>query len=305
MGNVQDVSSLAVLDSPRFARAVEPGDHMTNRTTSSFRHLLVRSMAVIAITLTFTAGIFSAAIPRVAAESSIAAGQAVMVVDGSLNLRANPTTSAAILRVFPDGFTMTVTDGPVAADGYTWYQVAFHEGSTGDGWVAGEYLVAYLGSPGLHDRDGVRVIDGRLNLRDGPGLSASVLRVLDEGTAAVIVSNPDGRDGYTWYQIYSSGFGYGWVAGQFLAVDSAVSGCEGGAVCPPLLVEGGSITVVTDLLNLRTEPSLSADVITVLPNAATATFTGNAGFADGHQWIEVETVEFGTGWVAREFVVAN
>jgi hypothetical protein len=45
---------------------------------------------------------------------------------------------AAVEAILYNGTQVTVTGGPVARDGYTWYRV--DAGAIGQGWVAGEYL---------------------------------------------------------------------------------------------------------------------------------------------------------------------
>ena len=72
---------------------------------------------------------FGAPPPRLAAGT-----QAVVVEEqGDNNLRAEPDTTATLLGVIPAGRTVDVTDGPVCADGYAWWQVTYG-GQTG--WTA-------------------------------------------------------------------------------------------------------------------------------------------------------------------------
>lgn len=51
-----------------------------------------------------------------------------------LNLRAAPGMAAPVLACLPSGARVTITDGPRAADGRTWWQV------DGRGWAAADYL---------------------------------------------------------------------------------------------------------------------------------------------------------------------
>jgi uncharacterized protein YgiM (DUF1202 family) len=238
----------------------------------------------------------------IAHAASFEPGDEAVVVDGALNLRKNPDLSAKVVEVLADGTELTVTDGPKSADNYTWYEVSL-DGDDPDGWVAGEYLASPSSGDQFGNGDGVRVVDGRLNLREAAGTDADILRVLNDGDAGVITDGPVAKDGFTWYEIHSAGFGTGWVAGEFLVLDEAVTGCEGQGPCPATIVEGDTIEVVTDRLNFREDPSLSGDVITVLEEGDNGTFTGESEFADKIVWIQVETVNHGTGWVARQYVV--
>jgi N-acetylmuramoyl-L-alanine amidase len=69
---------------------------------------------------------------------AIAVGDTVTVVDGTLNLRDDAGLSANVIDQLPDGTVLEVSDGPVSADGYTWFEVSNDD--FGPGWVAGEFL---------------------------------------------------------------------------------------------------------------------------------------------------------------------
>ncbi|MGH2533826.1 MAG: SH3 domain-containing protein [Thermomicrobiales bacterium] len=75
--------------------------------------------------------------------SLIAVGDTVQVADGDLNVRADATLDADVLDVLPVGAELSVADGPIDADGYTWFAVTSSD--FGAGWVAGQFL-AVVGS---------------------------------------------------------------------------------------------------------------------------------------------------------------
>jgi hypothetical protein len=52
-----------------------------------------------------------------------------------LNLRANPSRTAAVLAKIQTGDYLTITDGPVTADGYTWWKVESANTNNQTGWV--------------------------------------------------------------------------------------------------------------------------------------------------------------------------
>lgn len=274
---------------------------------------LIRIVFVLLLVLGVTAG-SAAAAPgapgdRAVAGAAIAVGDHVRVVGGALNLRAEPGFDAKIVRVLPDGFDMTVVDGPKVKDDHAWYQITYREDDTPNGWVAADFLAPAAGAFG--GGDGVRVISGALNVRDAPGLGGNVTTVVPEGATFTISGGPRAADGYTWYLVHSFGVALpldgnqGWVAGEFLVYDAAVTGCEGQGPCPTGIGAGDVVRVVTDQLNLRAEPGLNADVLGVLTNGTTATFTGNGEYVDRIGWLEVETDAYGTGWLASQFVVAD
>ena len=70
--------------------------------------------------------------------SDIAVGDPVMVATDALNIRDGAGLDANILDTLTYGFTASVIDGPISADGYTWFEI---QTSAITGWVAGEYLL--------------------------------------------------------------------------------------------------------------------------------------------------------------------
>lgn len=147
------------------------------------------------------------------------AGTTVTVVDGPLNLRADASTRQVRLASLPEGTNLTIVAGPFGGEGYAWYQVKLQNGDRG--YVAGEFLGAATGSDngGIHAGDGVRVSDGPVNFRVGPGLDREVLAVVPEGELFAASDNQVQADGYTWVYSFNYGRGWGWMATDFLSVD--------------------------------------------------------------------------------------
>jgi hypothetical protein len=111
----------------------------------------------------------------------------------------------------PEGTQMTVIGGPVQADGYTWWNIT---GTPGTGWSAvGEWLTP---APQVGITVSVTYTGGYgLRLRNGAGLSYSVITTLPEGTQMTVFGGPIQADGYTWWAIqgYVGGTLYtGWSA---------------------------------------------------------------------------------------------
>jgi uncharacterized protein YgiM (DUF1202 family) len=59
-------------------------------------------------------------------------------VDGTLNTRSSPSTSASIVGTHTLGDQGTVIGGPTSANGYTWYQIDYDSGA--DGWSVDDAL---------------------------------------------------------------------------------------------------------------------------------------------------------------------
>lgn len=74
---------------------------------------------------------------------------------------------------------------------------------------------------------------------------------------------------------------------------------------PPVIATGASAIVTEDLVNLRTDPSSSAEVIAELPIDTELTVTGEPVEADGYGWYPVTIIETGeTGFVVADYLRA-
>lgn len=71
-------------------------------------------------------------------------GTVVYTNDEFVRLRGEASTSGEVIEELATGAALTVVDGPIEADGYTWWQVITASGATG--WVVAEFLS--LSSPG-------------------------------------------------------------------------------------------------------------------------------------------------------------
>lgn len=71
---------------------------------------------------------------------NLAVGMKVTVTtkEGSMNLRETPSTSGKIKGFLPKGTVVTITGGPVNAEGYRWWQVKAPSGN--EGWVADQVV---------------------------------------------------------------------------------------------------------------------------------------------------------------------
>ncbi len=110
-----------------------------------------------------------------------------------------------------------------------------------------------------------------VNVREAPDPGAAVLTGLPESHAVTIEDGPvEASDGSFWYALSTSIDGadvFGWVSADFLAGESVV-------VPPPFFDESAASGVPVYLnsggewLNLRTGPSLAADIVTAIPDGA-------------------------------------
>ena len=230
-------------------------------------------------------------------------GDTVTVDTDLLNVRATPSTSAAVLDVYEFGFEAVITGDATSADGIVWYPI------DNLGWVAGQYLSSGTdgGADGSGDGgttpaggwvygDGVIVNTDLLNVRVSPSISAGVLDVYEFGTEATVTGDAVTADGIIWFPVDN----LGWVAGQYLADGGGgtTDPGDGGGDSSGEFVYGNVVLVNTDLLNVRSLPTLSGDVLDVYPQGTEATITGDATPADGIVWYPVDN----TGWVAGQYL---
>lgn len=65
-------------------------------------------------------------------------GAAVITTDDGVRLRTDPSTEGDILATLGQNKELTIKGGPVEADGFTWWQVTTHRGTTG--WIVEDFL---------------------------------------------------------------------------------------------------------------------------------------------------------------------
>lgn len=230
-----------------------------------------------------------------ATDPGFAAGDAVVVTGGSLNLRADATLGADVVAAMPNGTLATVLSGPVTADGLPWYEL--DTAGYGQGWSAAGFLVASGGSASAAS-GGAPFASGailfvmaggdRLNLRSAASLSATVVAKLPQSSRVVVTGGPVTKDGYDWYRL-DTDFGSGWSAGAFLVHPTDA------------IAIGDQVTVVDGTLNLRSAAGVAAEVLAKLPQGTALQVTDGPQSADGSTWYQVLSSDFGAGWAAGEY----
>jgi N-acetylmuramoyl-L-alanine amidase len=230
-----------------------------------------------------------------------------VVVTTDLNFRTGPGTGSSVMRALRTGSVLTLTDGPVAASGYIWYQGRTTQATGSEtGWVIQDGLAAAdaeLPDPGLAYESGaiVHVASGGLRLRVEPATSAGVVSQLSAGTTLTVTGLPVGASGYSWYPVTCPWGATGWVAGDYLAY-----GAGSGAAAPAPVTgttpapEAGSATVDTPRLNLRAGAGTDRAVVGILTGGTSVVILEGPLPATGYTWYRVETPGGATGWVIGE-----
>lgn len=260
------------------------------------RPVRLLTVALLTALTLFLAG-SSGTLPVAAQSSGFVAGETVVVTTDLLNVRASPSLGAPVLHVLAHDDVMRVTGGPVAADGYTWYELETWMAGPMAGWAAGEYLATDSsegdGNALFQVGETVVVDTARLNGRSGPELGCTVDQLLPWGTPALVIDGPIYQDGYQWYQLELQSGDIVWAVGEGLAA-------AGGSA--PGFAVGDIATVATDALNLRSGAGLTAPVLRVLDEGASVTVIGSPLWTDGYTWYPVSVSTGATGWVAGEYL---
>lgn len=146
--------------------------------------------------------------------------QARVTAPGGLNMRAAATTGGNLIIQLGTGVVVTIVEGPVTADGYTWWRI--DDGGGNVGWAvqgdgSTEFLSPSLGEPMPVDRSprvGERVvINSQVSVRALPSTSANLLTYANQGTQFNVLAGPQSADGFVWFQIRSDdGTIEGWAA---------------------------------------------------------------------------------------------
>jgi uncharacterized protein YgiM (DUF1202 family) len=221
-------------------------------------------------------------------------GDEVFVDTDRLNLRSEPGTGKSVLATLTQGNRLTITGGPQPSGGYDWYSVS--SSTYGEGWSAGDFLSKAGSSPpssnGEFANGQIVVVDTDvLRLRSAPGLGSATLAYLPNGTRVKILGGPRHADAMGWYKVRRDVHGEGWCAEEFLAELSVSS-----------LSTGESVRIIDGALNLRSDAGTEAEVVTVLPDGARLTVTGDAVSREGRDWLPVRSSQYGSGWAAAEFL---
>jgi uncharacterized protein YgiM (DUF1202 family) len=250
---------------------------------------------------------------------------AVVVIDGPLNLRSDPSLDGTIVDTIATGTIVNTWSEPdvQSADGYDWLRIDY----LGlDAWLAVDFVsvsddvcedspclpVEDPGDDPFADALGIRVFDGPLNVRDIAGLSGSIVTVLETGAEVPVDSRAvlTDADGYTWIRIATPQLN-GWVATAFVEPLDEVP-CSDGACYPTELNQFFGATgayVIDGPLNLRANPDTGADILMVLLEGDYLFIESVIGpdpyEADGYLWIQVTPADSGlTGYVAIDFIEA-
>ncbi len=152
-----------------------------------------------------------------------------------VNVRSEARASGRLLGTVASGDVVTVRDGPVNADNYSWYQIDNGKGLTG--WAASgpanaPWLVVAGAAPAgaaaaTQPPSGPRLVNRApkkgdlvqvttqagllLTVRAEPGKNAETVARAKPGAQFKVIDGPQEKDGITWWQIEGEQY-KGWAA---------------------------------------------------------------------------------------------
>jgi hypothetical protein len=249
-------------------------------------------------------------------------GDVFVIAANGVNLRAQPSTSAASLggAVYGQHLVALGTESAPDAQAITWQQVKTDAGVIAFA-AASQSGERYLSSSTPVAPYVVQVIDnqqirdaGGLALRPGRDITQNPIDRAQAGERLTVFQRVVEADGTPWLWVQSPRNQYGWARetsqGQPLVVKvtTDLSGASGtGAtpepprkVPPPTANTQDLYVIATDGVNLRKERSTTSQVLLIVPYGTKLTAIGPEVGPDASAitWRQVRTADNQLGWVA-------
>ncbi|MFL7941774.1 SH3 domain-containing protein [Priestia megaterium] len=211
------------------------------------------------------------------------AAESAKVTATSLNVRATPSTSGAIVGKITKGNTVDIVD-----ESKGWAKITYNGK---EAWISSQYInktQTNSTSTANSTSKSAVVNASSLNVRSSASTSASLVTNLPRNAKVTVV-----KESGSWSQIKTASGQTGWVASQYLKTGSASS--------TPAKDSGSttskSATVNASSLNVRSSASTSASLVTNLPRNAKVTVVKESG-----SWSQIKTASGQTGWVASQYL---
>ena len=184
----------------------------------------------------------------------------MVVKGGTLNLRAEPSLTAKVLKQVPTGTWMTVIE---TNDGWSKVKVNGLEG-----YVMSKYLSETSGNSQLY----VRTNTGRgLNLRDQPSLEGNIITSFKPGTAVDVLLRGTG-----WYKVSVNGT-VGYMDSRYLSASQSGGSTGGGSIAGYPKTGVVNNPGANQVLLLRETASTSARVLGYYRNGTSVKLLGESG----------------------------
>ncbi len=214
------------------------------------------------------------------------AAESAKVTATSLNVRATPSTSGAIVGKITKGNTVNIVD-----ESKGWAKITYNGK---DAWISSQYInKTQTNSTSTENSTSKSAIvnASSLNVRSSASTSASIVTNLSRGSKVTVV-----KESGSWSQIKTASGKTGWVASQYLQAGSGSSTPNKNSGS----TSSKSATVNASSLNVRSSASTSASIVTNLSRGSKVTVVKESG-----SWSQIKTASGQTGWVASQYLQAG
>ncbi|MEB4868852.1 MULTISPECIES: SH3 domain-containing protein [Priestia] len=211
------------------------------------------------------------------------AAESAKVTATSLNVRATPSTSGAIVGKITKGNTVNIVD-----ESKGWAKITYNGK---DAWISSQYInKTQTNSTSTENSTSKSAIvnASSLNVRSSASTSASIVTNLSRGSKVTVV-----KESGSWSQIKTASGKTGWVASQYLQAGSGSSTPNKNSGS----TSSKSATVNASSLNVRSSASTSASIVTNLSRGSKVTVVKESG-----SWSQIKTASGQTGWVASQYL---
>lgn len=224
--------------------------------------------------LTCVAGLSAAAMLALSGMAMAETTESALVKGGALNLRETASLDAKVLGQYPTGTLVEIIKA-----GSEWHRVSVN-GKTG-------YMLAkYLNSADSAISATVRTNTGTgLNLREQPNMNGTIIMAVKNGQSVSVLQKSS-----PWSRV-KVGNREGYVATKYLNFGSSSGSVSGTAA----VVHNPKSTQV---LNLRREPNLDAQVLAYYHNGTKVTILGNVD----SKWVKVQVTDGKIGYMMKQYL---
>lgn len=205
------------------------------------------------------------------------AAESAKVTATSLNVRATPSTSGAIVGKITKGNTVDIVD-----ESKGWAKITY---SGKEAWISSQYInktQTNSTSTANSTSKSAVVNASSLNVRSSASTGASIVTSLSRNSKVTVV-----KVSGSWSQVKTASGQTGWVASQYLKADSGQSSQPAQSI------------QITKASNLRSQPSLSAGIIRVAKAGERFKKVGET-----NDWVQIQYSASQTAWVSKGLTAA-
>ncbi len=235
-----------------------------------------------------------------------------LINEGMLNVRSGPGMEYPVVVAIGNGNYVQVIGRDAAS---TWVKVVTHTGH--QGWLNSIYTtmtvplsaIPAVATPSAPTQpvqpptDPVQPIEpsgatavvtaGMLNVRSGPSMAYSVVSYLPYGQTVGVLGRATNS---AWVKVQTPTGATGWINSEYTQMNTSLDALP---VIDSAVSPYGTVTVISNGLNVRSGPSTSYSILAGVYYGTTLSLMGQN--ADG-SWYQIQTPSGITGWVNAAYV---